>query len=100
MTINRILNGKELTLAPLGWLDTNSSPKLGSEIEKIEDITLLIFDFAGVEYISSAGLRQVAAAGKKTREIGAAFKIINAGTEVMSIFKLTGLDRKFDITGI
>ena len=43
-----------------GWLDTQTAPQLGEALSGLEDsITSLVFDFTNLEYISSAGLRQV-----------------------------------------
>ena len=35
----------------------------------------------------------------KAKELGAAFSVVNVGTEVMSILQLTGLDKKIAISG-
>ncbi len=80
-----------------GWLDTASSPQLDEEIVKIENTDEIILDFEKVEYISSSGLREVVACHRKAKEISASLSIINVCAEVMSIFKLTGLDRKLNI---
>ena len=98
MTINRIEENGAVTLQLDGWLDTLSSPELGAVVDEITKAAAIILDFEKVEYIASSGLRQVVACSRKARELGAAFSVINVGTEVMSIFRLTGLDKKIDIT--
>ena len=98
MNILKTLENDTLTLSLEGWLDTNTSAELAAEIEKIEEVKHLIFDFEKLEYISSAGLRQIAATARKCKAMDAQFTILNAGREVMSVFKLTGLDKKFNIT--
>ncbi len=97
MTIETVKNGNEITLKLDGWLDTVSSPELGAVVDAIEEATALVLDFDKVEYIASSGLRQVVASHRKAKELGAEFSIINVGTETMSIFELTGLDKKMDI---
>ena len=99
MTIETIKNGKEITLKLDGWLDTVSSPELGAVVDAIEEATALTLDFDKVEYIASSGLRQVVASHRKAKELGAAFSVVNVGTETMSIFELTGLDKKITISG-
>lgn len=89
-------NGK-ITLSANGWLDTASSPMLGEAIDKIEAADAIVLDFTDVEYMASAGLRQVVAAHKKAAAIGASFEVIGVGAEVMSIFKITGIDKKLTI---
>ena len=61
-----------------------------------DSITSLVFDFAKLEYISSAGLRQVIVAYKKMAQKDG-FKIINVSDEVYDVFSLTGFDSKIDI---
>ena len=97
MTIETIKNDKEITLKLDGWLDTVSSPELGAVVDAIEEATALTLDFDKVEYIASSGLRQVVASHRKAKELGAAFSVVNVGTETMSIFELTGLDKKITI---
>ena len=48
----------QLTVAVEGRLDTLTSPELEEKIKpELDSLKKLIFDFAGLEYISSAGLR-------------------------------------------
>ena len=60
-----------------GWLDTNSAPELGREIEALSDIESLILDFDKLEYIASAGLRIVVSAYKKLKSMNGNFFIIH-----------------------
>lgn len=97
MEIVRKTEGNKVTMEITGWLDTQTSPQLGEELSKLDDsVTSLVFDFAKLEYISSAGLRQVISAYKKmTGKDG--FKIINVSDEVFDVFRLTGFDQKIQI---
>ena len=80
-----------------GWLDTQTAPQLEEALSELDDsVTSLVFDFAKLEYISSAGLRQVVAAYKKMSD-KEGFKIINVSDEVYDVFSLTGFDSKIDI---
>ena len=89
--------GNKVTMEITGWLDTQTSPQLGEELSKLDDsVTSLIFDFAKLEYISSAGLRQVISAYKKMAGKDG-FKIINVSDEVFDVFRLTGFDQKIQI---
>lgn len=80
-----------------GWLDTVSSPELGKFVDALNDASSLVLDFDKVEYMSSAGLRQVLAAHKKAKYLNASFSIINVCDAVMSIFKMTNIDKKLNI---
>lgn len=97
MIISKNIDNGKATLALDGWLDTESATLLGEELEKLTDYTLLVFDFEKLEYISSSGLRQVTAAYKQAKALNAEFQIVNVCNEVMDVFKLTGLDKKFNI---
>ena len=89
--------GNKVTMEITGWLDTQTAPQLEEELSKLSDeATSLVFDFAKLEYISSAGLRQVVAAYKKMQQ-KEGFKIINSSDEVYDVFKLTGFDQKICI---
>ena len=89
--------GNKVTMEITGWLDTQTSPQLGEELSKLDDSeTSLVFDFAKLEYISSAGLRQVISAYKKMAGKDG-FKIINVSDEVFDVFRLTGFDQKIQI---
>lgn len=97
MNITKTKEDRKITLQLDGWLDTEAAPLLGEEIEKIEDAAEIILDFDKVEYISSSGLRQVVAAHKKAKAMEAELTVINAHTEIMTVFSLTGLDKKLSI---
>lgn len=97
MTITTLKNDQQITLQLDGWLDTLSSPQLGEAVEAIESASAIVLDFGKVEYISSAGLRQIVACHRRAKEIGATFSLIRVCTEVMNILSLTGLDKKLDI---
>ena len=98
MTIEKIEQDGKITLKLDGWLDTVSAPELGEAVDGITAAAAIILDFENVEYIASSGLRQVVACFKKARELNAAFSLINVGKETMNIFRLTGLDKKLEIS--
>lgn len=90
MTINKHETETELTLSLTGRLDTVSAPLLESSLEpSIEGKTSLIFDLAGLEYISSAGLRVLLSAQKRMNRQGS-MTVRNACETVMEVFEITG----------
>lgn len=97
MNITKTERGGEVTLKLDGWLDTLSAPELGAAVEQIAGASAIILDFDKVEYMASSGLREVVACYRKAKETGASFTVVNVGTETMSIFQLTGIDKKIDI---
>lgn len=95
MTIEKTINGTEAVLKLEGWLDTQTSPQLGSELDALGDgVTALVLDLEKLEYISSAGLRQVVAAHKR---MNGELTVINVSSEILDVFKMTGFDKKLNI---
>lgn len=97
MVISESIENDIVTFKLDGWLDTASSPELGEKIEALTEASGLVLDFEHVEYMSSSGLRQVLAAHKKAKQLGATFAVVNVCPTVMSIFKMTNIDKKLDI---
>ena len=90
LNIEKQLNGKELAVALEGRLDTTTAPQLEEEIkEGISQIESLVFDFAKLEYISSAGLRVLLSAQKIMNKQGS-MVVKNSSEEVKEIFEVTG----------
>ncbi len=90
MEIIKNVSGEELTLNVSGRLDTNTAPLLDAEIKEIGNETKkLVLDFAGLEYISSAGLRTVLIAQKKMNKQGVML-VKNVNESVMEVFQITG----------
>ena len=89
MTINKTLEGTELEIAVSGRLDTSTAPELEAEIKQsIGGITKLIFDFAGLEYVSSAGLRVLLSAQKAMNRQGS-MVLRNVSEPIMEVFEVT-----------
>ena len=97
MKIDVNKNGSELTLNPVGRVDTATAPELKKVFEEnISGVTDLTFDFKNLDYISSAGLRVLMVAQKAMIKQGK-MKLINVNDDVMDIFDMTGLTDVFDI---
>ena len=91
MTITTSREGEKMQIVLEGRLDTTTAPQLEVELKRsISGITELIFDFAGLEYISSAGLRVLLAAQKVMNKQGS-LTIRNVNSVVMEVFEITGL---------
>jgi anti-sigma B factor antagonist len=90
MTINKNQNGSELTLTIEGRLDTATAPQLEAELKQsLAGLTVLILDFAALEYISSAGLRILLAAQKAMNRQGS-MVLKNVNNAIMEVFGITG----------
>lgn len=83
-------NGGELTIALEGRLDTMTAPELEAVIKgNVDDANDLIFDFANLAYVSSAGLRVLLSAHKLMMKKGS-MVIKNTPEEVKDTFEITG----------
>ena len=90
MTIEKNLNGTELTVTITGRLDTTTAPQLEAEFKQsITGVEKLVLDFTALEYLSSAGLRVLLAAQKVMNKQGEMI-IKNVNDTINEIFEVTG----------
>ena len=90
MTISKNRNESALVLALEGRLDTVTAPELEKEFkDSLDGVSELTLDFAGLDYISSAGLRVLLAAQKVMNRQGS-MKVTNVNETIMEIFDVTG----------
>ena len=94
MTIEKNVQGGTEELRLSGWLDTQSCPLLEKEISLLgEDISTLVFDCSGLEYISSGGLRLIVTAYKQMK---GALTLRHVSDEIMGVIRMTGLDKRLN----
>ncbi len=97
MTIDKKLDGTSLTIAISGRLDTNTAPDLEDALEA-PGVTAITFDLAGLEYISSAGLRVLLAAQKRLMSSGGGkVRLANPNDMVKSVLDITGCLDIFEV---
>lgn len=90
MTIDKKEQGTTLEIAVSGRLDTTTAPQLEAELKRsVDGVTELVFDFSGLEYLSSAGLRVLLAAQKVMNKQGT-MVIRHVNETIMEVFEITG----------
>ncbi|MBQ9468913.1 MAG: STAS domain-containing protein [Clostridia bacterium] len=90
MVINKEVENGRAVIAPEGRLDTVTAPELERVVKDcLPGLTSLVFDFAKLEYISSAGLRVLLSAQKAMNAQGT-MKLLNVNETIMEIFEVTG----------
>ena len=95
MTITTTADGSTTTLAIEGWLDTTTAPELAAALDGLDpSCEKLTIDCSKLEYISSAGLRQLVAAHKKVK---GNMNIVNVSSEVLEVIRMTGLAKRLNI---
>lgn len=95
MNIKKAVDGNTAVFEIDGWLDTQTAPELGAALDELEQsVTELTIDMSALEYISSAGLRQIVAAHKK---MNGNLTIKNVSAEIMDVFNMTGFSKRLNI---
>jgi anti-sigma B factor antagonist len=56
-----------------------------------------VFDFAALEYISSAGLGVLLKAHKRLLSAGGRLRLVNVNNHIFDIFRYSGFDQVFEI---
>jgi len=96
MQIEKTIEGEKLTLKVVGRLDTVTSPDLDAAV-KLDGVKEVVFDFAGLEYISSAGLRILLSAQKAMMACGGKMTVANLNAMIAGVFEMTGLNEVLTI---
>ncbi|MBR3147694.1 MAG: STAS domain-containing protein [Eubacterium sp.] len=90
MEIKMTKEEDQLTVAVEGRLDTLTSPDLEKQLKpELDSLKKLTFDFAGLDYISSAGLRVLLMAAQAMEDKGEMI-VRNVNSDIMDIFEVTG----------
>ncbi|MDM8289005.1 STAS domain-containing protein [Slackia piriformis] len=94
MDITTSIDGTKATVHLTGSLNTGTAPDLEAALTPIFDqATELTFDFDGLEYVSSAGLRVLMVAYKQY----GAITVEHACDEIREVFDITGFSDIIDV---
>lgn len=97
MTIKEKYGDNSVTFIIEGNLDTTTAPLLEERLSVItEETEEVVFDFAKLNYISSAGLRTILIACKKIGN-GGAVKAKDANVMVQDILNTTGFSEIIEL---
>ncbi len=97
LNINKNVEKDCVEYALKGRLDTVTAPELEKELkDAAESASSIVLDFAGLDYISSAGLRVLLATHKLMSGKGE-MKLKNVNETVMEIFEVTGFSEILNI---
>ena len=95
MKITKEINGGEMKVVLEGRLDTITSPELEKALV-LDGVERLVVDLAGVEYVSSAGLRVFLSAHKRMSKAGG-LRLEGLRPVVREVFDITGFSDIFEI---
>jgi anti-sigma B factor antagonist len=91
---------KRVTLIEVnGRIDSTNATKLGEGLNEQIDAGRhqLVIDLAQVDYMSSAGLRELVAAVKKLRKLNGDLRVASPSPRVREVLDLAGLDSIFQM---
>ena len=88
----------ELNIEIMGRLDTVTASEFRAEIMKndFSSVEKMVLDFSGLDYISSAGLRELLSLKKRMGK--RPFRIDHVSGQIEEIFKVTGFSTLFEYT--
>ncbi len=81
-------------------VDSGSIEMLGEELNAlvtVEKKNILLLNFDGVEFMSSAALNKLISLNNKVKAAAGRLKLSNLRSEIKEVFTITKLDRLFDI---
>jgi len=83
----------------VGRVDSSNANELGSVLDRAADDgnNNLVLDLSGVDYMSSAGLREMVRILKRVKRSGGDLRIANPSERVREVRELAGLDSIFEI---
>ena len=92
------INGESINIGVSGKLDTMRAMELDERLSSLSgEIVNITFDFDGLEYIASAGLRVLYWAQEYTEEKGGRMTVRNVSEAVNDIFEMTGFKDMINI---
>lgn len=99
MEINEEKRGDVLVVSPKGRIDSVSSGELEIKILGLIDAGnhSLTIDFAGLDFVSSSGLRVFLMTAKKLKPVGGKVVLCNLAPEIKEVFEVSGFSTMLSI---
>ena len=100
MTINEVREHGVVVVSPAGRVDSTTSPRLDQHFAGLAAAgeSLIVVDFSGVDYISSAGLRVMLSLAKRAKDQKGHVALFALGDSVRQVFELAGFLPLFAVT--
>jgi anti-sigma B factor antagonist len=101
LEIAEFKDGEVTILAPKGSLNTQTSPKLEQKLVGVlgEKGRLIVIDFKGVDYLSSAALRVLLLITRRLAKVHGRLLLCAMSDDLKRVFAVSGFDRDFTILG-
>ena len=94
MNISEAKQGNVTILKVQGKLDATSSPELDKRLADLAEsgASRMALDLAGLDYVSSAGLRVFLSAAKRLKQAHGKLALANLSAQVQQIFDIAGFE--------
>lgn len=101
MEVNISKQGEVAIVQLNGRLDANTSGEVETQLIPVFDSgeKKIIIDFSRLDYISSAGLRVLLLAAKKSKALNSELKLSGLKPHVIEVFDIAGFSAIFSIYG-
>lgn len=101
LKVDKYYNESNLVVALAGELDASCAESLKLEVsEKLEEnLTDVVFDMSNLAYIDSTGIGIIVFIMKKLKENSKELSVVNARSNVLKIFNITGIDQLIKVEG-
>lgn len=99
MIVNIIKKDGVIIIVPEGRIDTTTSKLFADELEKVKAASNhnCVMSFEKVDYISSAGLRNILMFAKYLKGVSGKFALCNLSSSINDVFKVSGFDKILNI---
>ena len=99
MQIAEIRSNNTTIAACDGRLDTGTAAAAEQKLMSLLSQGAVVADFAGVRYVSSAGLRVLLKTAKQAKDTGGRFAVCALQPAVREVFEISGFDRVIKVFG-
>jgi anti-sigma B factor antagonist len=101
MEIIRERDADRSKVSIIGIVDSLTAPELERELSGLldEGVKSLLLDLEKTEYLSSAGIRTFLRIAKRLDAAGGALRFRGVHGVVRDVFRVTGVDRLFNLDG-
>lgn len=99
VTLHIAAQGSVRIIEVIGRLDGDAAPELGHLLDQMLESgsARLVLDLGSVDYISSAGLREIVRIFKRASALEGDLRIANPSDPVMAVMEMAGLDTALHI---
>lgn len=99
MNITTLSEGSVSVVVLVGRLDTGTAPEAERHVFSLLDggATKVVLDLAGLDYVSSAGLRVLLATAKRLKASGGALRVSGLNPTVREVFTISGFSTLLDV---